>query len=184
MKFKEPSLLVDHLEEPFLDFRFGQQSHHPKDGLFLYGPHAAGRKIQDVRIGIVATARGMKLFRAWGKRLFDGIKVPPPGPREKQDRLHLADFIGLEETFGITFDPEGCSELQVDEERIERATRIENKHEAVDSVAEIYTDRVKKFRRNEERTIDVWLFVVPEMVYERCRPKSKRTGLELIPGRA
>ena len=184
MKFNEPSLLVEHLNEPDLDFRFGQRSHHPKDGLFLYGPHAAAKKLKDVRIGVVATARGMKLFRRWSQKLLDGIKVPPPGPRDKQDRLHLADFLGLEETFGITFDPTGCSELQIDETRIERATRILNKHEAVDEVAQIYIDRVQKFRRNEERTVDVWLFVVPEVVYERCRPESKRTGLELIDGRA
>lgn len=184
MKFSEPSLLVEHLSEPDLDFRFGQKSHHPKDGLFLYGPHKGSKKLKDVRIGVVATARGMKLFRSWSQRLLDGIKVPPPGPREKEDRLHLADFLGLEETFGITFDPTGCSELQIDESQIDRATRILNKHEAVDEVAQIYIDRVQKFRRNEERSIDVWLFIVPEMVYERCRPESKRTGLDLIEGRA
>ncbi|NOD85555.1 hypothetical protein [Ruegeria sp. HKCCD6119] len=184
MRLREPSLLVEHLDEPHLDFRFDQKSHHPKDGLFLYGPHAANKKIKEVRIGVVATPKGMKLFREWAKRLQNGIKVPPPGPTEKKDRLHLADFIGLEETFGITFDPMGCSELVVDSDEIERATRIENKHEAVDVVARIYAERVKKFRRNEERNIDVWLFVVPEMVYERCRPESKRTGLELIAGKA
>lgn len=44
MKFSEPSLLVEHLSEPDLDFRFSQKSHHPKDGLFLYGPHKGSKK--------------------------------------------------------------------------------------------------------------------------------------------
>lgn len=184
MRFREPGLAVEHLNEPELEFRFGQRSHHPKDGLFLYGPHAAGRKISEVRIGVVATQSGIKHFRGWSKRLLQGISVPPPGPTEKKDRLHLADFAGLEETFGITFDPEGCSELIVDLKDIDRATKIENKHEAVDTVARIYTDRVRRYLRNEERAIDVWIFVVPEIVYDRCRPESKRTGIELTSGRA
>lgn len=102
MRFREPSLAVEHLDEPELEFRFGQKSRHPKDGLFLYGPHAASRRVSEVRVGVVGTASGTKHFREWGKRLLQGIPVPPPGPREKKDRLHLADFSGLEETFGIT----------------------------------------------------------------------------------
>lgn len=65
---------------------------------------------------------GIKPFREWGKRLLHGIPVPPPGAGEKKDRLHLADFVGLEETFGITFDPETCSELAIKLEDIDRAT--------------------------------------------------------------
>lgn len=182
MKFREKSLAVEHLDEPELEFRFGQKSRHPKDGLFLYGPHAAGRRVCDVRIGVVGTLSGIKHFRDWSKRLLKRIPVPPPGPGEKKDRLHLADFAGLEETFGITFDPDACSELTVKFEDIDRATKIENKHEAVDAVARIYIDRVRKFLRNDERAIEVWLFVVPEIVYERCRPESKRGGLELTKG--
>jgi hypothetical protein len=184
MRFRDPSLVVEHFVEPKLEFQFGQQSRHPKDGLFLYGPHAAGRKISEVRIGVVGTQSGIKHFRGWSKRLLQGVSVPPPGPTEKKDRLHLTDFSGLEETFGITFDPEACNELILDLEVIDRATKIENKYEAVDTVARIYTDRVRRFLRNDERSIDVWIFVVPEIVYDRCRPESKRTGLALTSGHA
>ena len=184
MKFPEPSLVVDHFDEPELDFRFDQRSHHPKDGLFLYGPHGAPRKVQDVRIGVIGKKAGIGHFRSWSQRLLDGIAVPPPGPTEKKDRLHLADFAGLEETFGITFDPQSCRTLMVDPEAIDRATRVQNMHEAVDAVARIYTDRMDKFRRNEEGAIDVSIFVVPEIVYERCRPELKRTGLELLKGKS
>ena len=184
MKLPEPSLVVDHFDEPELDFRFGQRSHHPKDGLFLYGPHEAPRKVQDIRIGVIGTKAGIGHFASWSGRLLGGIKVPPPGPGEKKDRLHLADFAGIEETFGITFDPQRCRTLMVDPEAIDRATRLQNMHEAVDAVARIYTDRMDTFRRNEEGAIDVWIFVVPEIVYERCRPESKRTGLELVRGKS
>lgn len=54
----------------------------------------------------------------------------------------------------------------------------------MDAVARIYIDRVRKFLRNDERAIEVWLFIVPEIVYEHCRPESKRGGLELTKGEA
>ena len=34
------SLKVIHIEEPELSFGHGQTCDHPKDGLFLYGPHS------------------------------------------------------------------------------------------------------------------------------------------------
>jgi hypothetical protein len=30
---------MTHIDEPMLSFGFNQQTEHPKDGLFLYGPH-------------------------------------------------------------------------------------------------------------------------------------------------
>ncbi|WP_208454635.1 hypothetical protein [Jannaschia marina] len=184
MKFVERSLSVEHLDEPELDFRFVQQSHHPKDGLFLHGPFRAPRKVQDVRIGIVGTKDGIKYLRAWVENIRGRIPVPPRGPRDKVDRLHLTEFAGLRETFGIDIDLEDCSFLEVDGDEIDRATRQENIHEAVAKVADIYTRRVDRFLRNEEASIAMWAFVVPDIVFERCRPESKRQGLELIPGKA
>ena len=124
MRFPEASLIVDHFDEPELDFRHDQRSHHPKDGLFLYGPHDGPRKLREVRIGVVGTSDGIGHFRSWSRRLLSGIPVPPPGPTEKKDRLHLADFAGLEETFGITFDPDRLGSLTVEFDAIERATRV------------------------------------------------------------
>jgi hypothetical protein len=182
MKFAETSLVVEHLHEPALEFAYGERSPHPKDGLFLYGPHAKAKKTQVIRVGVVGTPDGIGHFRAWARGILQEVRVPPPGKGEKQDRLHLANFPGLEETFGITFDPDEISVLSLNLQDIDRATHIENLNEAVDKVARIYIDRVRKHLNNEEQTVDVWVLVLPEIVYERCRPGSKRTGLQLQPG--
>lgn len=182
MKFAETSLVVEHFHEPALEFAYGERSPHPKDGLFLYGPHAKAKKTQDIRVGVVGTPEGIGHFRAWARGILQEVRVPPPGKGEKQDRLHLANFPGLEETFGITFDPDEISALSLNLQDIDRATHIENLNEAVDKVARLYIDRVRKHLNNEERTVDVWMLVLPEIVYERCRPGSKRTGLQLQPG--
>ena len=182
MKFPEVSLRVEHLNEPELEFAYGQQSPHPKDGLFLYGPHAKAKKIREFRVGVIGTPEGIAHFRAWSYQLKTVIAVPPPGKGEKADRLHLANFPGLEQAFGISFDPDECSTLSIPLDEIDRATRLLNLHEAVDKVSRLYIERVRKHLRNDERAVDLWVLVLPELVYERCRPGSKRTGLALEPG--
>jgi len=53
MEFPERSLQVLHLPEPLLEFGAKQATAHPKDGLFLYGPHSKPKKTKDVRIGVI-----------------------------------------------------------------------------------------------------------------------------------
>lgn len=182
MKFPEVSLRVEHLSEPLLEFASGQRSAHPKDGLFLYGPHAKSKKIQEIRVGVVGTPEGIVHFRVWSNKLKQIIEVPPPGKGEKADRLHLANFPGIDQAFGISFDPNECSALSIPLKEIERATGMANLNESVDKVARLYIDRVQKHLRNDERSVDVWVLVLPEIIYERCRPGSKRTGLNLEAG--
>jgi hypothetical protein len=178
----EASLIVEHLGEPELEFAFGQVSPHPKDGLFLYGPLARAKKTREIRVGVVGTTDGIGHFRSWARKLQQVVAVPPPGKGEKQDRLHLANFPGLEETFGISFEPDEVSALSIPFADIEKATSLLNLHEAVDRVARLYIERVRKHLKNEEQAVDVWVLVIPEIVYERCRPGSKRTGLVMEAG--
>ena len=182
MRFAEFSLRVEHLQEPDLEFAFSQRSPHPKDGLFLYGPHAKAKKCREIRIGVVGTTEGIAHFRTWSYTLKRVVEVPPPGKGEKVDRLHLANFPGLEEALGMTFDPDECSALSIPFKSIDDASRIINLNEAVEKVSQLYTDRVEKHLRNEERSVDVWVLVLPEIVYERCRPGSKRTGIAMVKG--
>jgi hypothetical protein len=182
MDFPEQSLQVLHLPEPLLEFGAAQDTAHPKDGLFLYGPYLKSRKTRDVRVGAVGTAAGIGYFRAWVTAIKKGIDVPPPTKGEKQDRLHLANFPGLEEAFKITVDEDSLVTLPLDGKDIDRKSRILNHHEAVSAVVSLYATRVRRHLANDERVVDVWVLVVPELIYERCRPGAKRTGLPMEKG--
>ena len=46
MELPEQALEVTYIEEPDLIFGYGQVSDHPKDGLFLYGPHSGPSAIK------------------------------------------------------------------------------------------------------------------------------------------
>ena len=103
MKLPEVSLPVLHIEEPTLAFNHEQICVHPKDGLFLYGPHLKAKKAREITIGVIGTPTGIGYFTAWAERLTTRIDVPPPGKRDKKNRLHLSNFPGIAEAFGISF---------------------------------------------------------------------------------
>lgn len=175
----ERSLEVLHFTEPGLEFGSSQVAAHPKDGLFLYGPHKKTKKARELRIGVVGTDTGIAHFSEWAAKIKRMVEVPAPTAREKANRLHLANFPGIEEALNVTFNEKDIARCVLDRKQIEDATSILNHHEAVKKCVKLYLDRVRKYVQNEERTIDVWVLVVPEIIYERCRPGSKRTGLTL-----
>ncbi len=182
MEFLERSLQALHLFEPSLEFAYGQKTAHPKDGLFLYGPHLRPQKTKEIRIGVVGTASGINHFRSWAEQIKKRVDVPAPGKGEKKDRLHLANFPGIEEAFAITFNEQGFVTYTVDLAKIDKATRILNLHEAVAKAVELYIERVRGHLDNDERAVDVWVFVLPDIIFERCKPGSKRTGLPMEKG--
>ncbi len=182
MKLDEVSLPVLHIPEPPLEFSYGQTCAYPKDGLFLYGPHRKPTKAPQITIGVVGTSEGIAHFKTWSRKLKGRIDVPPPKRGEKKDRLHLANFPGIEEAFGITFDPDKLVTYEIGLSQLTEATLTINLHEAVRRAVDVYVDKVKEHDKNEEQSIDVWVLILPELVFERCKPKAKRTGLPLVKG--
>jgi len=182
MQFPERSLPILHLLEPSLEFAYGQNTAHPKDGLFLYGPHCRPKKTKDIRIGVVGTPAGINYFRDWAAKIKKRVEVPPPSKGEKKDRLHLANFPGIEEAFAISFNEPEFVAYPIELAKIDRATRILNLHEAVSKAVQLYTERVRHHLDNDERAVDVWVLVVPEIIFDRCKPRSKRAGLSKVKG--
>ena len=91
-KFAERSLEVVHCFEPNLEFGARQTTAHPKDGLFLYGPHDKARGTKEIRIGVVGTADGINLFRRLAAQIMKRMENAATGKGERADRLHLANF--------------------------------------------------------------------------------------------
>jgi hypothetical protein len=159
------------LREPRLEFGYRQTCAHPKDGLFLYGPHNRPAKTKEIRIGVIGTPAGIGHFRAWAERIKKRVDVPPPGKTDKKNRLHLANFPGVEEAFGISFNPNDFSAYTLDPKAIDEATRVINLHEAVKKAVGLYVERVKHHDHTDERDIDLWVLVLPEIIFERCKPR-------------
>lgn len=180
--FPERSLQVLHLDEPKLEFGYGQTSDSPKDGLFLYGPNKAPSR-PNISVGVVGTGAGIRMFRTWLTTATGGVKVPARTAREKKFRPHLSDFPGLEEAYGIRIDAGRIITYELNPDMIDASTLIENHHEAVQKTVDMFLDPVLRHGREEERTVDVWVFVTPEVVFERCRPlMGAKRNMDLLPG--
>ncbi|UEM04734.1 hypothetical protein JL101_004645 [Skermanella rosea] len=165
-----------------MEFGNGQTSDHPKDGLFLYGPHDAPRRVKQVSVGVVGTEAGIGYVTTWAKRISGLVSVPPPGKGEKKERPHLSDFPGLAEAFGISISPDEFVRRMVSAKAIDEATKTLNHHEAVAKAVDLYIDEIIRHDRNEEHKVDVWLLVLPELVFDRCKPLSRRSGIGLVKG--
>ena len=137
MKFLDLTLPVLHLDEPQLEFGSKQTTAHPKDGLFLYGPLSKPKKTREVRIGVIGTQAGINHFRSWAAQIKKLVSVPPPGKTEKQNRLHLANFPGMEEAFKVSFNEADFVTYPLELRDIDTASRIVNLHEAVSKVVRL-----------------------------------------------
>lgn len=182
MKLDEVSLPIVHVPEPPLEFSYNQTSPYTKDGLFLYGPHRKPSQTAHISIGVIGRVEGIAFLKTWAEKIKRPIEVPEPKRGEKKSRLHLSNFPGIEETFGVSFDPKQIVTYGIDPKELDVATRTLNLHEAVRKAVDVYTAKVKHHIKNEERKVDVWLLILPELVFERCKPKAKRTGLPLVKG--
>lgn len=182
MDFPERTTDILHLPEPLLEFGHDQVSEHPKDGLFLYGPHEALGSVRHVSVGVVGTEQGLGFVRQWATKLSGLVRVPPPTKKEKKNRIHLSDFPGLAETFNISINPDEFVCRTISAKAIDDATRTRNHHEAVAKAVDLYLSEIIHHDRNEEHKVDIWLLVLPEIIFERCKPQSRRSGVALIKG--
>lgn len=171
--YNERSLQVNYIEEPELCFGFDQTSDNPKDGLYLFGP-VDGPSRKDIQIGVVGTTDGQRYLKEWLRLLNRHIATPPPSRREKQNRSHLSDFPGFKEAFGICTESEHIVAYSVEASTIKNFTSFENHHESVDRTVDLFLKPIISHVSNEERIVDVWVLVIPEIVFERCRPLSQR----------
>lgn len=178
----EKALEVAYIKEPDLVFGYGQVTDHPKDGLLLYGPHLGPVRSKEISVGVLGTREGLNHFRSWAINLGGFISIPEPGKRDKEHRLHLSNFPGLEEAYGLLISPGDFVERRVDLKELDDATKTVNRHEAVRKAVDLYIREIEYHDQNEERTVDVWFFVLPELVFERCKPLSRRSGLDLLQG--
>lgn len=182
IEFPETPLRIVHIDEPELEFGFGQILDHPKDGLFLYGPEGKPSR-KEVKLGVIGTKEGIADFKRWLNRLMGSVEVPARTTREKSTRLHLSDFPGLSEALSIRVDVDTLMEYQLSLDDIDAASSIENGHEAVSRTTDLFVDVIIRHQREEEETVDVWVLILPELIYRRCRPEAiKRRSVELTPG--
>jgi hypothetical protein len=153
------------LEEPLLEFGHRQKATNPKTGLYFYGPVDDRSRPQHIKIGVVATSDGHKLYRAWSDAINMYIDAPPPiSPN------HLP-FPGLNATFAASVNRQPELHIEISQTQLARAIRSGKRHEAVREAVTIYEQAIRR-GLDDDGSVDVWFVVIPDEIYRYGRPKS------------
>jgi hypothetical protein len=171
--------ILRHIPEPLLEFGHGQCEEHPKDGLYLYGPPEAGDVRGALKYGLVGTGAGIELFQKWKKLVTSYI------PAFKDGVAHHSAFPGYEALFGMAWPEKAVGEVRVDNQQLDHAIRIDNRHEATKKCVDIYAEAIADFLSQEaDVTPELWFVIVPKDVYRWGRTNMSPPVSERVRGKA
>lgn len=170
-----PSLKLDlrFIEEPMLEFGFGQQMEYPRDGLYLFGPPHVDAPIREVRYGVIGTEQGLRRFRTWANSIAEFIDIPTPRFVGRSIEPQHVPFPGFEQAFAAVWPPTPTTTISdIDPSEVSKCLRIANRHEAIKKTVDIFVSRLVRAHDRSENPPAFWFVVIPEEVYLLGRPKS------------
>lgn len=152
------------IDEPALLFRHDQAMLDPRDGLSLFGPLDKG-KPYGIRWGLVGLADGNARFVRWVSDIQNAVGA---------DLSDVArpPFPGFEAAFGIPWSPTPAVTLVVPADELQKNAFLDDAHQRVFRTVNTFADRIIKACKEEDVRPDVWCVIIPEYVYQNCRPKS------------
>jgi hypothetical protein len=158
------SPLLHYFEEPNLLFRFDQGVPDPRDGLLLFGPLDEG-KPHGIRLGIAGTKDGIKRAKAYISRLQQPIFA-------QTSHRNRPVFPGFEAAFGIPCNPEPYLIAELNSHDIAACATLHDRHHRVFKTVSLYEEAIVNTQREGDVQVDLWLVVVPDIIYQNCRPRS------------
>ncbi len=163
------------LEEPQLEFRFGQRLVDPHAGLGLFGPFDADLPSgpKGVAYGLVGTPEGIAGFELFSKVLTNPIvscSYGEPGNEDKEHRL-WPPFPGFEAAFVSTWQGQAAWARILNRDRLLEAATLNDRHRRVYDVVNQYLDALR-LAANVDEHLDVMFCIVPDEVWLTCRPLS------------
>lgn len=156
------------LAEPALEFRYAQSLTDPHDGLAMFGPYDADLASQPRKIsyGLVGSHSGIGGFSAWSERIQAPIRA------DGLNRRLWPIFPGFEVAFGCSWPLSPTRSVALDEEGLIRDAREKDPNKRASRVVDRYLSSIERISKSDDR-IDVVVCVVPDLVYENCRPESR-----------
>lgn len=163
---------VEVLNEPSLEFRYGQQVADARDGLSLFGPYDTDTPSHPTSLsyGVVGTSHGIDLFQSWSAAMSlpwtnapnDNVQIWPPYP-------------GFQAAFAGEWKSTPVWSHELDDGILNKISRLHDPYERVYSVVNQYMGALQELEKLDEH-IGVMVCVVPELVYNTCRPLSRVTN--------
>ena len=155
------------LNEPTLEFRYGQSLVDPHDGLYAFGPYDADlpSRPRGVTVAGIGTKNGLRRLQAFSET----VQGPVAGGEDK--RL-WPSFPGFEAVFGSPWPSHPSWTEMLDEQRLADAAHLREPNERVHAVADFYINAMEVIAKRDEH-FSLILCVVPDFVFKYCRPQSR-----------
>lgn len=173
------------LHEPELEFRFGQKTQDPHAGLALFGPYSTdlGSHPKSIVYGVVGAPNGVDAFLRWSRYLQNSI-VEPLGPKRRMGRMIQPDdrklyllwppFPGYEGAFASQWPGLGWR-YEMDRDHLVKLASQKDPNTRAYDVVSAYCEALNRAKQRDEN-FHVMICVIPDEVYENCRPLSKLRG--------
>jgi hypothetical protein len=164
---------IVYIPEPTLEFRYGQKLEYSRDGLYLFGPVDSIESRRPIRYGFIGTKDGLSRFMRWAEDVASFIATPSPRRGAKEISPHHVPFPGVSEAFNAIWSSTPHRIIDdISEAELHRLIHIENRHEAIKSVVDIFVERLIAQNKRDEDPPSFWYVVLPEFIYELGRPMS------------
>ena len=154
---------LTYIEEPKVLFAHNQKCEDVRDGLSLFGP-IENPKIYDIRSGVVATKKGLDIFKNYlvhiQKPIGNGNNITRPM------------FPGFEAVFNCKWEASNVLFKEVTEHEIGKFMYNDSNHTRTYDLVSLYIDKIIDSNKNDEEKVDVWFVIVPDEIHKYCRPNS------------
>jgi hypothetical protein len=158
------------IEEPPLEFRYGQRLSDPRDGIALFGPYDADTPSHPKSIvyGLIGTPASVNKVRSWSREFVRPVLTDTTA----YDVRNWPHFPGFEACFDCKWaeTPAWCEEL--DQDALETAVHDLDNYKRAAMVVDMYLAGIEKAAKRDEH-FNLLLCVVPDEVWQNCRPLSE-----------
>ncbi|MBK9622574.1 MAG: hypothetical protein IPO31_25615 [Candidatus Obscuribacter sp.] len=161
--------IISVLEEPSLEFGSRQRAIDPHDGLSLFGPFSSGTSEDPGSPShiVLGTVEGLGLWNDWS------AAMNKPSFVEKAERHRLwPPFPGYQAAFGSPWTSQPIKCFELNRTQLLDASRRKDSHERCFAVVEMFLGCLEKTKKIDAK-IAVAICVVPDEVWQNCRPESK-----------
>lgn len=153
-----------HIPEPTVLFHHSQAMVDPRDGLSLFGP-LQENKPNSIRWGVIGPRGSIDRMKRWV------LRIQAPVTNETNPITHPL-FPGFEAAFNTSWNPTPDLELEVPALELWKVAHLDDRHQRVYQTVDLFSSKILEANRVEEARVDLWCVIIPEYVYENCRPRS------------
>lgn len=165
--FEADRLLV--LNEPGLEFGYQQRLPDPRNGLGLFGPYdrALPSRPGSVSFGVIGRPQGLDEFH----RFAEALGRPQVSDPDLYPPTLWRPYPGFKAAFACDWPAEPAWREELDAAEIEKAAFHGDAHQRAYRAANLYLKALDAVSRRDEE-VGVVFCVIPEEIYQNCRPKS------------